>query len=40
MIKTLYNMERFEDIFGDSPEEFLDTYEADTRSNIQTELGI
>ncbi|CDK40328.1 Cdc6/Cdc18 family protein [Halorubrum sp. AJ67] len=40
VIETLYNMDRFENLFGDSAEEFLDTYEADTRSDIQTKLGL
>jgi len=40
VIETLYNMDRFENLFGDSAEEFLDTYEVDTRSDIQTKLGL
>lgn len=40
VIETLHSIDRFEDLFGDTPEEFLDEYEADQNSDIQTKLGI
>lgn len=39
IVETLYSEDRFERLFGDNPEEFLNDYEADQDSDIQTKLG-
>jgi cell division control protein 6 len=40
VVETLHSIDRFEGLFGDTPEELIDEYEADENTDIQTRLGL